>query len=270
MGYVEGRNVAFIYRGAEQYDQLTSLAAELVRLRVSLIYTSGTANGALAAKAVTTTIPIVFSNGSDPVKIGLVASLSEPGGNVTGVTNYAASLGAKRLELLRELLPRIGKIGFLTNPTNLVSEGTVSDILAAAQSVGQEMVVMQASTDAEIEGAFAAAESSVSALLVNVDAFFNRRHEQVVALAARHRIPASYPTRIFAVAGGLMSYGDDRRETTRLAGAYVGRVLNGEKPADLPVLQPAKFEFVINLKTAKGLGLTFPQSFYLRADEVIE
>jgi putative ABC transport system substrate-binding protein len=270
-GYVEGQNVAFENRGAEQYDQLLALANELVRHSVSVIFAAGTANAALAAKAATATIPIVFSNGSDPVKLGLVASLNRPGGNMTGVTNYAGALGPKRLELMRELVPQASTIAFLTNPTNLVSEGSTADMQAAARRVGQQIVVLNASTADEIDRAFATtAQQRIGALLINVDALFNARHDQIVALAARYQIPASYPTRIFAAAGGLMSYGDDREASIRQTGVYVGRILNGEKPADLPVLQPTMFQFVINLKTAKALGITFPPSFHLRADEVIE
>ena len=271
MGYTEGRNMTFEYRGAENYNQLLAMARDLVRHPVSVIFATGTVNAALAAKSATATIPIVFSNGGDPVKLGIVASLNRPGGNMTGVTNFAGALGAKRLELLRELVPHVARIGFLVNPTNLLTEGNTADMLLAAQSVGQEMVVLNASTPEEIDRVFAAAtERRVGALLVNVDSMFNARHSQIVALAMRYRVPVSYPTRLFATAGGLMSYGDDRLETYRQAGHYVGRILKGEKPSDLPVLQPTKFELVLNPKVAKALGIVFPPSFYLRADEVIE
>jgi putative ABC transport system substrate-binding protein len=242
-----------------------------VQRRVAVIYASNTANAAQAAKGATSDIPIVFANGSDPVRLGLVASLNRPGGNVTGVSYYAGALVAKRLELLRELAPRAAAIGFLTNPRNLISERDTADLLEAAGNVGQQTTVLNATTADELDTAFAtAAGHHVGALLVDVDNLFNSRREQIVALAARHRIPTNYPTRIFVEAGGLMSYGDDRLESVRQAGIYVGRLLKGEKPANLPVLLPSKFHFAINLTAAKGLGLTFPASFQLRADEVIE
>jgi putative ABC transport system substrate-binding protein len=223
------------------------------------------------AKAATSEIPIVFANGSDPVKLGLAESLNRPGGNVTGVSYYVGALVAKRLELLRELVPQAITIGFLTNPTNLISERDTIDLQTAAGSVGQQIIVLNASTVDELDTAFAtAAQGRVGALLVDVDQLFNRRRDQIVALAARYKIPANYATRAFAEAGGLMSYGDDRLESVRQSGIYVGRILKGENPANLPVLLPSKFEFVINVKTANALGLTFPPSFHLRADEVIE
>jgi putative tryptophan/tyrosine transport system substrate-binding protein len=273
MGYVEGRNVAIEYRSADgQNDRLPELAAELVRRPVAVIFATETTNSVQAAMAATATIPIVFINGGDPVKLGLVASLPRPGGNVTGVTEYVGVLVAKRLELLRELVPQSTIMGFLTNPTNLNSEPNTTDIQAAAGSVGQQMIVLRASTVDEIDAAFAtAARERAGALLVDGDGLlFSRRVDQLAALAARYGIPTNYPSRAFPEAGGLMSYGDDRLESWHQTGIYVGRILKGEKPADLPVLQPTKFEFVINLKTAKALGITFPPSFHLRADEVIE
>jgi putative tryptophan/tyrosine transport system substrate-binding protein len=273
MGYVEGRNVAIDALGADQYDQLLALAVDLVRRKVAVIFAFGTANAATAAKAATATIPIVFANGGDPIKIGLVASLSRPGGNVTGVTYFTSEVVAKRLQWIRELVPEAATtaIGFFKNPTNLMSDPDTSDMLAAARSIGQQISVLTASSVSEIDAAFAsAAEQHLGALIVDGDALFNARRDQMVALATRYRIPSSYPTRVFTDAGGLMSYGDNCRESLRQAGIYVGRVLKGEKPSNLPVLQPTTFELVVNMKTAKGLGLTVPQSILLGADEVIE
>jgi len=273
MGYVEGRNVAIEYRWADgQNDRLPELAADLVRRPVAVIFATETTNSAQAAKAATATIPIVFITGGDPVKLGLVASLPRPGGNLTGVTTYTGVLVAKRLELLRELVPQATMMGFLTNPTNLISEGDTADMQAAARSVGQQIMVLRASTADEIDVAFAtAARDRIGALLLDGDGLlFSRRPQQLAALAAQYGIPTNYPARIFPEAGGLMSYGDDRLESWRQSAIYVGRILKGEKPANLPVLQPTKFEFVISLKTAKALGITFPPSFHLRADEVID
>jgi putative ABC transport system substrate-binding protein len=260
------------YRFADsQYDRLPTLAAELVRRRVAVIYAMTTANAVQVAKAATSEIPIVFANGSDPVKLGFVASPNRPGGNITGVSYYVNALVAKRLELLRELVPQATAIGFLTNPTNLISERDTMDLHAAAATVGQQIMVLNAATVGELDTAFAnAAQGHIDALLVDVDQLFNRTRDQIVALAARYGMPANYATRAFAEAGGLMSYGDDRQESVRQSDIYVGRILKGESPANLPVLLPSKFEFVINLKAAKKLGLTFPPSFHLRADEVIE
>jgi putative ABC transport system substrate-binding protein len=271
-GYAEGRNVVIEYRATEQPERLPALAVELVRRQVTVIAARSTVNTAQAAMAATTTIPIVFTNGIDPVRFGLVASLNRPGGNVTGVTFYAGALMPKQLELLRELVPGVARIGFLANPENLISDGLTTDVQAAARSIGQELVILNARNSDEIDAAFAsAAQQGVGALLVAVDGLlFTSRRAQFAVLAARHRIPAIYGNRNFVPAGGLMSYTDDRLESGRLAGMYIGRILKGEKPADLPVLQPTKFEFVINLRTAKALGITFPQSFHLRADEVIE
>jgi putative ABC transport system substrate-binding protein len=273
MGYVEGRNVAVEFRGADQYDQLLALAADLVRLKVAVIYALSTANSAMAAMVATTTIPIVFANGSDPIRVGLVPSLSRPGANITGVTFFISEVVAHRLQYLRELVPAAaaGTIGFLTNPTNLLSHPDTSDMLAAAQKIGQQLRVLTASTVNAIDAAFAAAaEQHLAALIVDGDALFNRQHDQMVALAARYRIPSTYPADVFANAGGLMSYGDNRNESSRQAGIYVGRVLKGDKPSDLPVLQPTKFELIINMKTAKSLGLTVPLTLQVAADQVIE
>jgi putative ABC transport system substrate-binding protein len=272
MGYVEGHNVTIEYRGAEQSEQLSALAVELVRRQVAVIFATETVNAAQAAKAATATIPIVFQNGGDPVRLGLVASLNRPGGNATGLAVSVAEMVAKRLELLRELAPPAGVMGYLTNPTNRISEGETADMQAAARSVGQQMMVLRASTVAEIDTAFAtAAKERLTALLVGGDGLLlNRRADQIAALAARHRIPATYPTRVYPEAGGLMSYGDKRFDSWRLSGIYVGRILKGDKPADLPVLQPTKFELVINLKAARELGLDIPPTLLAVADEVIE
>jgi putative ABC transport system substrate-binding protein len=252
---------------------LLALAADLVRLKVAVIYASSTANSAMAAKAATTTIPIVFSNGSDPIRVGLVPSLSRPGGNITGVTYFISEVVVRRLQLLRELVPgaSVGTIGFLSNPTNLLSEPNTSDMLMAAQGIGQQIRVLTASTVNAIDGALAtAAEQHFAALIVDGDALFNARRDQIAALAARYRIPSTYPTRVFADAGGLMSYGDNRAESGRQAGICVGRILKGDNPSDMPVLQPTKFELVINMKTAMALGLTVPLTLQVAADKVIK
>ena len=270
LGFVEGRNVAFEYLWADgQYDRLPALAAELVRRKVAVIYAIGTANSARAARAATATIPIVFSNGSDPIKVGLVTSMNRPDGNATGVINFISTLVPKRLEMLRELVPQANLIGFLTNPANPLSDPAA--IQAAARGVGQQMIDLTASTVDEIDKAFAAAaQQGVGALLVDGDVLFNNRHDQFAALAAHYKIPASYPNRVFSDAGGLMSYSVAPGETGRLCGIYVGRILKGDKPADLPVLQPTKFLLVINLKTAKALGLTVPITLLAIADEIIQ
>jgi putative ABC transport system substrate-binding protein len=272
VGFVEGRNVTIEYRGGEHYEQLSALAAELVRHRVAVIFATETVNSAKAAKAATSTIPIVFQNGGDPVRLGLVASFNRPGGNATGLAVSVAEMVAKRLELLRDLVPQTDTMGYLTNPTNLISESETADMHAAARSVGQQMMVLRASTTDEIDTALAtAAKERLGALLVGGDGLLlNRRAHQITALAAHYGIPATYPTRVYPEAGGLMSYGDNRFESWRLSGIYVGRILKGDKPADLPVLQPTRFELVINLKTAKALGLDVPATLLARADEVIE
>jgi putative ABC transport system substrate-binding protein len=270
-GVIEGRDFVFEYREAERPAQLPVLADELVRRGVAIIVTTGNANAALAAKSATQTIPVLFVTSSDPVKIGLVAGLNRPGGNVTGFTNFGGELVAKRLELMRELVPHASVIGFLTDPNNSISDGDVVDMEAAARIVGRQMLVLQARTPDEIDSAFAsAARQRAGALVVDAATFFNSRRQQITTLAASYGIPANYNTRSYVEAGGLMSYGDERFESYRQTGLYAGRVLKGEKPSELPVLRPTKFEFVINSKTAKALGIEFPASFQLRATEVIE
>jgi putative ABC transport system substrate-binding protein len=271
LGYVEGRNVAIELRTATQPERLPALVAELIRLKVAVIFTSPDSNAVALAKAATSTIPIVFAIGTDPVALGFVASLNRPGGNVTGVTFITTTLMAKRLELLRELVPGAEAIGILTNPKNLSSAGDMVEFETGARSVGQRVVILPASTAEEITQAFATiVRDRVGALLVSPDAFFVARRNQLIALADRYQVPTSYWDRALVEAGGLISYGDDRFESLRQGGIYVGRILKGEKPTDLPVLQPVKFELVVNLTTAKAIGLTIPESFLARADEVIE
>jgi putative tryptophan/tyrosine transport system substrate-binding protein len=244
--------------------------AELLARRVAVLFAT-TLGAAVVAKAATATIPIVFSGAGDPVRLGLVASLNRPGGNVTGMASLSVELESKRLELLRELVPSAAVVGFLRNPATLPSSESMADLESAAGSVGQQIVFLNASTAAEIDAAFATAmRQRVNALLVATSAFFRSQRNQIVALAARHAIPASYYDREFVVAGGLMSYGQNTPERVHQAAIYVGRILKGEKPADLPVQQPTRFEFVLNLKTAKTLGITVPLTLLGRADEVIE
>jgi len=270
-GYVEGRNVAIAYLWAEgQYDRLPEMAAELVRRQVAVIV-AGPIPAAVAAKAATTTIPLVFYVAGDPVKLGLVASLARPGGNATGVNNFQAELGAKQLELLRELLPTAARIGLLINPTNPNVEGVTKDVTAASSATGVQIDVVRASDSREIEAAFATlVRNRADALVVGADSFFTNRRLQVATLATRHAIPAVYIGRESVEAGGLMSYRTSLTEVYRQLGAYAGRILKGDKPADLPVVQSTKFELVINLITAKALGLTVPPTLLTRADEVIE
>jgi putative tryptophan/tyrosine transport system substrate-binding protein len=273
LGFIENQNVLVETRWTEgaHYDRLTVFASELVRRPVDVLVATGSAGVAKTAKAATTRIPIVFANGSDPVTVGLVNSLNRPGGNATGVTFLASEIGPKRLELLRELVPNVAKVAFLVNPTNPVTEGDIKEIEKAAITVSQRIVVVRAATESDLETAFETIEREhADALLVNVDAFFNGRRDLLAALAARYRIPAIYNTSQYAKAGGLFSYGDDRLDMYRHVGRYVGRILKGETPDNLPVLQPTKFDLVINLKTAKALGLTVPPSLIARADEVIE
>ena len=270
-GYVEGRTVAVEYRWAEgQYDQLPALAAELVRRQVAVVV-AVPIPAALAAKAATVTIPIVFSAAGDPVKLGLVDSVARPGGNATGVNFFQAELGAKQLGLLRELLPTAARIGLLVNPANANVEGVTKDVEAAASAIGVQIDVLGASDSREIEAAFATlVRNKAAALLVGADSFFFNRRLQLAILAARHAIPAVYFNREFAEAGGLMSYGTSLTEVYHQLGVYTGRILKGSKPADLPVVQSTKFEFVINLLSARALGLEIPPVLLARADEVIE
>jgi putative ABC transport system substrate-binding protein len=265
-GFVEGRNVAIEYSWAnDQLDRLPALAANLVRRQVNLIVANSTA-AALVAKAATTTIPVVFQVGVDPVEAGLVASLNRPGGNLTGVTSLAMELGPKRLELLHELVPAATNIGVLFNPNNPLS----SDLQAAARTLGIELH-LHASTERDLDTVFATlARLRVGALLINPSLLFNTLSEQLATLTLRHALPAIFQFREFAAAGGLLSYGGSITENYRLLGVYTGRILKGEKPADLPVQQSAKIELIINLKTAKALGITVPQLLLGRADEVIE
>jgi putative tryptophan/tyrosine transport system substrate-binding protein len=272
-GYVEGQNVAIEYRWAEdQYNRLPDLAADLIRHHVNVIVTLFTTRAAQAAKATTTTIPIVFSVGDDPVKHGLVSSLSRPGGNATGINFFSAEVTAKRLGLLRELLPKAARIGVLVNQTNVENtERTVKDVTAAADPLGLQIEVLKASNGDEIDVAFTTLVSHrADGLLVGPDAFFVSRRVQIAILAARHVVPAIYTIGDYAEAGGLISYGTDIAESIRQQGVYVGRILKGTKPADLPVVQSTKFKLVINLRTAKALGLEISPTLLSRADEVIE
>jgi putative ABC transport system substrate-binding protein len=271
-GYFEGRNVAIEYRFAEgQYDRLPALASELVARRVNIVIAGGGTVAARAAKAASSTIPIVFMGGGDPVEDGLIKSLNHPGGNVTGVNQFASLLIAKRLELLREMAPKIAEIGVLTNPTNPNSKPELKDLQVAATALGCIVHVANATTEREIEPAFERLMAQgARALVIGTDALFVSRRVQVVSLVARHAFPASYTIREYTEAGGLMSYGANRADLWRQVGVYAGRILKGESAADLPVLQPTKFELVINLKTAKALGLEVPPTLLARADEVIE
>ena len=270
-GYVEGRNLAFEYKWAEgQFDRLPALAAELVSRQVTLI-TTVTLPGALAAKAATTTIPIVFVVGEDPVHAGLVASLNRPGGNVTGVTSFMNVLVAKRLELLREIAPAGSALGWLVNPNNPNAEPDARAVQAAADAMRQKLMVVRAANDREIDAAFATlVRERVGGLGVNIDPFFIRRRANIIALAAGHKLPVIYISADFATAGGLMSYGPNTADLWRQAGLYAARILKGGKPAELPVMQPAKLELVINMRTARALGLTVLPSLLLRADQVID
>jgi putative ABC transport system substrate-binding protein len=269
-GFIEGQNVIVEYRfGDNQSDRLPLLAAELIARAPAVIV--GNTTAALATKSATSTIPIVFGGGGDPIKDGLVTSLNRPGGNVTGVTFLAGQLAAKRLELLRQLVPKATVIGVLVNTDMDETETERRDVQAAAQTVGQQLVVIDVRADREIEPAFATlVQRGAGALLVGSGGFLLSNQKAIVALAARHGLPASYSLREFAVAGGLMSYGTSITDAYRQMGVYAGRILKGEKPGDLPVMQSSKFEFVINLRTAKALGLELHPQFLATADEVIE
>jgi putative ABC transport system substrate-binding protein len=272
-GYVEGRNVAVEYRWADgQNDRMPALAAELVRGRMAVIAAVGTTPGALALKAATQTIPIVFMIGPDPVAAGLVPRLNRPGGNLTGVTINNVEVIAKRLELLHELVPSAKSIAFLVNPNNpAATSAETGELQAAARVLGLDLLLLNASSGAEIEAAFATlADRRAGALLVSGESFFTAQRDRLVALAARHAVPAIYGSRAFIAAGGLMSYGTDSRDADRQVGVYVGRILKGENPADLPVHQATRIELAINLKTVKALRLTVPQSILVRASAVIE
>ena len=270
-GYVDGKNLAIEYRWAEgRVERVPQLVAELIDRKVAVIVTGGLAP-ALAAKSATKTIPIVFTGAEDPVKLGLVASLSHPKGNVTGVTGAAAALHRKRLEILRDLIPRTTKVVYLGNPENPDAKASAYDVLAAAEAMRIQLDIVNARTESEIEAAFGAIKQvRADALLVASDSFFTSRREQIVDLAARYAIPASYAFREFPLTGGLFSYGPNIADSYRQAGVYAARVLNGAKPADLPVVQTTRVELVVNLKTAKKLGLSISRDFLARVDEVIQ
>ena len=271
-GYVEGRNLTIEYRWAEDhFDRLPAMAADLVHRQVMLIVTAGGTGTALAAKAATSTIPIVFVTGGDPLQSGVVASLSRPGGNITGVTAFSEVLIQKRFELLRELVPEAAVIGVLLNSSNPISTVRTIDMQAAARVVGQPIRIRLAGSEKELETVFATiVQERIGALVVQADTLFTNLRHGLAALAARHTVPAIYEFREQAVAGGLISYGASHDDVYREAGVYAGRVLNGAKPADLPVLRPTRFQLIINLKTARVLGLTIPPTMLARADEVIE
>ena len=271
-GYVEGRNVTIEYRWAEsQLDRLPALAAELVRRPVAVIAACGSPTVALAAKSATTSIPIVFETGADPVQIGLVASLNHPGGNVTGFTNVSGELAAKRVGLLRELVPSATSIAVLVNPTRPGADAQSAHIQEAARAIGPPLHIVKAASEHDIEATFSSlAQLKVGGLVITADSLFTDRQHQIVALVKRYAVPTIYEFRHFVVAGGLISYGPDPHDSYRQTGSLVGRILKGEKPADLPVMRPSKFELVINMETAKALGIEVPNSMQLLANEVIE
>lgn len=271
-GYVEGQNVAVEYRWADrQFDRLPALATDLVRRPVAVIATGGGTQVALAARAATASIPIVFTTGNDPVRAGIVSSMSRPSGNITGIRFFASALGSKQLELVREMVPQAKTVAMLVNPNNPNTNGYVKDAQTAAVTLQVELNVLTANALRDINAGFATlAQQRVGALLVGGDALFNTNREQIVALAARHAIPTIYLQREYVDRGGLMSYGSNQPDAYRQVGVYVGRILKGEKPTDLPVLQPTKLELVINLKTARALGLTVPLTLQAAANEVIE
>jgi putative ABC transport system substrate-binding protein len=270
-GYVEGRNVALLFRSAEnRYDQFPALAADLVDRGVAVIVANAPTGAALAAKAATSAIPIVFMTPSDPIAVGLVASLKRPGGNITGTTFLTEQLNAKRLELLHQAVPAAAKIAYLVNP-NTFDDGRIGRMEAGARALGLELTILNAATPDEMEMVFTEiARQRIGALLVDADPMFYGRRDQLVALAARYAVPTIYQTREHVAAGGLMSYAMNISDAFRLAGLYVGRILNGEKPGDLPVQQPTKIDLVVNLKTAKALGLAIPETLLATADEVIQ
>jgi putative tryptophan/tyrosine transport system substrate-binding protein len=271
-GYAEGRNVAIEYRwGGDRYDRLPEMAADIVRRQVALIVTAGGPGTALAAKAATSSIPIVFVSGTDPVDAGIVSNLSRPNANLTGVHVLTTLLSAKRQELLHELVPSAAVVAMLANPSSAQTRFELSEVQAAANKIGQQVRILTASTDSEVDAAFATiVEQRISGLLVQGDVFFTSRRDQLVLLTTRHAIPTIFAWREFVTAGGLMSYGASLRAGYRLAGTYAGRILKGEKPSDLPVQQATKVELVINLKAAKALGVAIPIPLLTRADEVIE
>jgi putative tryptophan/tyrosine transport system substrate-binding protein len=271
-GYVEGRNVTIEYRWAEnQFNRLPALAAELVRLPATVIAALSGSDAAQAAKGATSTIPIVFNIGNDPVRTGLVASLNKPGGNITGITSLTREIQGKRLELLREVVPDTVLVATFVNPTSAVAEFNLQDLQTAARTIGQQLLVLQTKSEGDVEAAFASlGQRRVGALFVSASPFFFNLRSQLAALSVRHRIPTIFSGREFVAAGGLMSYGTSFTDQARLVGIYTGRILKGEKPADLPVLQPTKFELVINMTTAKALGLNIPETLLATADEVIQ
>jgi putative ABC transport system substrate-binding protein len=271
-GFIEGQNVVIAFRWAEgAYERLPALAADLVNLKVAVLFSAGGPPAAVAAKAATSTIPIVFSAVNNPDRLGLVASFNRPGGNVTGMSTFIADVGAKSVELLKELVPKAAVMAYLVNPSNPTVEIYTKEATRAASGLGIQIRVLNASTESDLDEAFSAlAGLGATGLVVPGEPFFESKRDKIVALATRHAIPAIYGFREYVTAGGLMSYGASLPDSYRRGGIYVGRIIKGEKPADLPVMQPTKFDLVINLKTAKTLGLTVPQSLLVAADEVIE